>query len=202
MVDAGTSQPGTDRTGRPAETAPSATERWTLAAAVLGFFVVTLDAVAVNVALPAIRRDLGGGITGLQWVVDGYTLAFAALLLSAGALADRIGSRRAFGAGLVLFVLSSAACAAAPTLPVLVAYQNGDPAERAFWRRTIEASEQREEDLARALQLMTARQAIHTTLDRARRFTSDAKQALMVFPDNPMRRTLLDVADYTVSRAR
>jgi len=88
------------------------------------------------------------------------------------------------------------------TLPVLVAYQNGDPAERAFWRRTIEASEQGEEDLARALQLMTARQAIHTTLDRARRFTSDAKQALMVFPDNAMRRALLDVADYTVSRAR
>ena len=51
-----------------------------------------------------IRGELGGGITGLQWVVDGYTLMFAALLLSAGSLADRIGARRAFGAGLALFV--------------------------------------------------------------------------------------------------
>ena len=55
-----------------------------LAAATLVFFVVTLDAVIVNVALPRIRMDLGGGITGMQWVVDGYTLMFAALLLSTG----------------------------------------------------------------------------------------------------------------------
>ena len=77
---------------------------WSLAAALLGFFMITLDAVVVNVALPSIRRELGGGITGLQWVVDGYTLMFAALLLSAGALSDRVGARRAFGAGLAVFV--------------------------------------------------------------------------------------------------
>jgi MFS transporter, DHA2 family, methylenomycin A resistance protein len=94
---------------------------FTLAATVLGFFVVTLDAVVVNVALPSIRRDLGGGITGLQWVVDGYTLMFAALLLTAGALSDRIGARRAFAAGLSLFVAASAACGLAPTLGALVA---------------------------------------------------------------------------------
>ncbi len=81
-----------------------------LVMAVLGFFVVTLDAFVVNVALPAIRSDLGGGITGLQWVVDGYTLMFAALLLSAGALSDRIGARQAFGIGLSTFVAASAAC--------------------------------------------------------------------------------------------
>jgi DHA2 family methylenomycin A resistance protein-like MFS transporter len=52
-----------------------------LAATVLGFFVITLDALVVNVALPNVRDDLGGGMTGLQWVVDGYTLMFAALLL-------------------------------------------------------------------------------------------------------------------------
>jgi MFS transporter, DHA2 family, methylenomycin A resistance protein len=75
-----------------------------LAAALLGFFVITLDALVVNVALPAIGDDLSGGMTGLQWVVDGYTLMFAALLLSAGALSDRVGARRAFGAGLALFV--------------------------------------------------------------------------------------------------
>ena len=91
-----------------------------LVIAVLGFFVVTLDAFVVNVALPAIRSDLGGGITGLQWVVDGYTLMFAALLLSAGALSDRIGARQAFGIGLSTFVAASAACGLAPQLGVLV----------------------------------------------------------------------------------
>jgi MFS transporter, DHA2 family, methylenomycin A resistance protein len=92
-----------------------------LAAAVLGFFVVTLDAVVVNVALPSMGADLGGGITGLQWVVDGYTLMFAAVLLSAGALSDRVGARQAFGCGIGLFVLASAACGLAPTIGALVA---------------------------------------------------------------------------------
>src|SRR5919202_2978752 len=91
-----------------------------LAAALLGFFVITLDAVVVNVALPAIRSALGGGMTGLQWVVDGYTLMFAALLLSAGSLSDRIGARRAFGVGLALFVAASLACGLAPSLAALV----------------------------------------------------------------------------------
>ena len=94
---------------------------WALLAAVLGFFVITLDAVVVNVALPAIGREVGGGIAALQWVVDGYTLAFGALLLSAGSLTDRIGARRAFGIGLVLFVAASVACGLAPGIAVLVA---------------------------------------------------------------------------------
>src|SRR3954453_10019399 len=92
-----------------------------LTAAVLGFFVVTLDAVVVNVALPSIRRGLGGGISGLQWVVDGYTLMFAALLLSSGSLADRLGARSAFRIGMGLFVAASIGCGAAPTLKLLVA---------------------------------------------------------------------------------
>ena len=92
-----------------------------LAASVLGFFVITLDALVVNVALPDIRRDLGGGITGLQWVIDGYTLMFAALLLSAGSLGDRIGAHRAFGLGMAVFVLASTACGLAPNLGVLIA---------------------------------------------------------------------------------
>jgi len=94
---------------------------FTLAAAVLGFFMITLDAVVVNVALPSIRAGLGGGITGLQWVVDGYTLMFAALLLSAGSVSDRFGARRAFGAGLAVFVAASAACGLAPAIGALVA---------------------------------------------------------------------------------
>jgi EmrB/QacA subfamily drug resistance transporter len=100
---------------------PSGAARAALAVAVLGFFVITFDAVVVNVALPSIRRDVGGGITGLQWVVDGYTLMFAALLLSAGSLADRIGARRALAAGLAVFAAASAACGLAPTLGTLVA---------------------------------------------------------------------------------
>ncbi|MFI2207481.1 DHA2 family efflux MFS transporter permease subunit [Streptomyces sp. NPDC020192] len=92
-----------------------------LSASVVGFFVITLDATAVNVSLPSIRDGLGGGMTGLQWVVDGYTLMFAALLLSAGALSDRVGARRAFAAGLTVFVFASAACGLAPSLGVLIA---------------------------------------------------------------------------------
>jgi MFS transporter, DHA2 family, methylenomycin A resistance protein len=98
-----------------------ASPRATLAAALLGFFVITLDAVVVNVALPAIEHDFGAGVTGLQWVVDGYTLMFAALLLSAGSLIDRIGARHAFGVGLALFVAASVACGLAPSLAALIA---------------------------------------------------------------------------------
>ena len=88
------------------------------------------------------------------------------------------------------------------TLPVLVAYQAGDATERAFWRRTIETSEQLEADLDHALALMAGRDAIRATLVRAGRFATAAKAALAVFPDSALRRTLADVADYTVSRAR
>ena len=91
-----------------------------LLAVSLGYFMVILDATAVNLALPALRQDLGGGITGLQWVVDGYTLAFAALLLSSGVAGDRFGPRRVFLTGLVLFTAASAGCALAPAIGVLV----------------------------------------------------------------------------------
>src|ERR1700678_985726 len=68
--------------------------RLALAAALLGFFMICLDATAVNVALPAIGRSLHGATDGLQWVLDGYTVLFAALLISAGAVSDRAGARR------------------------------------------------------------------------------------------------------------
>jgi hypothetical protein len=79
-----------------------------LAASCLCFFIVTMDATVVNVALPAIGRSLHGGIAGLQWVVDAYTLPFAAVLLSAGALSDRIGASRSVRAGVSLFTVASA----------------------------------------------------------------------------------------------
>lgn len=91
-----------------------------LTVASAGFFLVTLDISIVNVALARIQRDLGGGTAGQQWIIDGYTLLFAALLLFAGNLADRIGARRAFALGVVVFALASVACAAAPSAWALV----------------------------------------------------------------------------------
>ncbi|MFG2355631.1 MFS transporter [Streptomyces sp. NPDC048521] len=92
----------------------------TLTAALLGFALITLDASVVNVALPAIDSSLGGGMSGLQWVVDAYTLAFAALMLSTGAFSDRAGASRAYALGTTVFTLASAACGLAPTLPALI----------------------------------------------------------------------------------
>lgn len=92
-----------------------------LAAVCLSYCMVILDVTAVTVAVPSIGAELGAGVGTLQWVVDGYTLSFAALLLFSGGLGDRVGARRVFLAGLVVFTVASAACAAAPTVGVLVA---------------------------------------------------------------------------------
>lgn len=86
-----------------------------------GYLMVIVDSTAVNVALPVIGREAHGDVTWLQWVVDGYTLSFAGLLLTGGALAERLGARRAFSAGLLLFTAASAACGLTPGLPFLVA---------------------------------------------------------------------------------
>ena len=94
---------------------------WALVATSLGFGAVQLDVSVVNVAITPIGADLGGSIGGLQWVVDAYTVAFAALLLSAGALGDRIGARRVFFAGFALFTLASMGCGSAPSLGWLIA---------------------------------------------------------------------------------
>src|SRR5690242_20284738 len=93
----------------------------TLALICTGYFMVILDATVTNVALPAIGRGLHSSVTGLQWVVDAYTLSVAAFRLTGGALAERLGGRRLFTWGLVLFGAASAACGLAPTLGVLVA---------------------------------------------------------------------------------
>jgi octaprenyl-diphosphate synthase len=88
------------------------------------------------------------------------------------------------------------------TLPVLAAFQAGDEAERAFWRRAIEDGTQDDGDLDRALHLMEARGAIDATLARARQFACAAREALVVLSESEARRILADVADFTVSRAR
>ena len=96
--------------------------RWlTLAAVVFAVFVTTLDNTVVNVALPSIQRDLHLGLAGLTWIVNGYVLSFAVLLLSGGRLADTWGRRRTFLAGLALFTVTSAFAGIAPSAGVLIA---------------------------------------------------------------------------------
>ena len=94
---------------------------WILAVLCLSVLLVVVDNTIVNVALPTISKDLHASTSALQWIVDGYTLMFAALLLSAGPLCDRIGARRAFAGGLIAFITASMTCGFAPTLTVLVA---------------------------------------------------------------------------------
>ncbi len=102
-------------------TSMSRDQRGTLAAAGLGFVVVLLDVSVVNVALDALRGRFATDVTGLQWVVNAYTLAFASLLLTTGALGDRFGARRIFTAGFAVFTAASIACGIASSLPLLVA---------------------------------------------------------------------------------
>lgn len=90
-------------------------------AAASAMFIVCMDTFIVNVALPTIEAELGGGMAAEQWVVDGYTLPFATLLLLAGNLSDRFGARRAFAAGTAVFALASLACGLAGNIWALVA---------------------------------------------------------------------------------
>jgi EmrB/QacA subfamily drug resistance transporter len=96
---------------------PSA--RWVIAATVLGSGVAFLDGTVVNVALPAIGRDLHTDVAGLQWTLDAYLVTLTALLLFGGALGDRLGRKRVFIGGLVAFTAASVGCAAAPNALVL-----------------------------------------------------------------------------------
>src|SRR5271163_126265 len=93
----------------------------TLFAMSLGYGVVQLDVTIVNTALDRIGTSLGGGVSELQWVVNAYTIAFAAFILTAGALGDRIGAKRVFMAGFAIFTSASLACALASNSGVLIA---------------------------------------------------------------------------------
>src|SRR6201993_2954555 len=92
-----------------------------LAAMSLGFGVVQLDVTIVNTALNSIGLSLGGGVSELQWVVSAYTIAFAAFILTAGALGDRIGAKRVFMAGFCLLTAASVGGGRAPAPVTLVA---------------------------------------------------------------------------------
>ncbi len=97
---------------------------WTLGVVCVATFMLLLDITVVNTALPAIQRDLGGSFTDLQWVIDAYALSLAALVLTAGSLADRLGRRRVFATGLAIFSAASLLCALAPD-PTLLNLDRG-----------------------------------------------------------------------------
>ena len=93
---------------------------WTLAAVAFGLFMIMLDNTVVNVALPSIQRDLGANLSSLEWIVTGYALTFAALMLTGGKLADLLGRRRIFITGLAIFTLASLACGLATSAEFLI----------------------------------------------------------------------------------
>ncbi|MEA2281867.1 MAG: hypothetical protein QOK21_2474 [Solirubrobacteraceae bacterium] len=96
-------------------------QRWILVLAALAAFMTSLDTLVVTTALSTIKRDLGASVEALEWTVNAYNLSFAVFLMTAAALGDRFGRRRLFAAGIGVFVLASAACALAPSVPALVA---------------------------------------------------------------------------------
>src|ERR1700759_2051358 len=94
---------------------------WTLLIVSLGLFMMVLDNLVVNVALPSIRHDLGASIQTLEWTVNAYVLAYAVLLLTGSALGDRLGRKRMFIFGISLFTVGSIGAALSPTIGVLIA---------------------------------------------------------------------------------
>jgi EmrB/QacA subfamily drug resistance transporter len=95
--------------------------RWVLGITVLGSGIAFLEATVVNVALPAIGEDLGADVAGLQWIINGYLLTLAALILLGGSLGDRYGRRRIFNLGVIWFAVASVLCAVAPNAEILIA---------------------------------------------------------------------------------
>src|SRR3954449_10479954 len=92
-----------------------------LAICCMSLFMVGLDITAVNVALPTLGRDLGAGVSGLQWTVDAYVLVMASLLMFSGSMADRFGRKRVFMLGLATFTTASLLCSLASSVGLLVA---------------------------------------------------------------------------------
>ena len=93
---------------------------WVLVATILGSSMSFIDGTVVNVALPALQRDLGATVTDVQWVIEAYALLFSALLLVGGSLGDHFGRRRVFAIGVALFTIASLGCGLAGTVRVLV----------------------------------------------------------------------------------
>src|SRR5436305_6273150 len=109
---------------RPELGAPGDRRRWwVLAAMVFGLLMPMLDNLVVNVALPTIQRQLGAGVSVLQWIIDSYTLTFASFMLTGGALGDLYGRKRFFMAGLVVFTVGSLLCGLSGSTGMLVGFR-------------------------------------------------------------------------------
>src|SRR6476469_4780627 len=106
---------------QPTSSASPTTERWILFASILASSMAFIDGSALNVALPALQADLQASGAQLLWVVNGYLLMLAALILIGGSLGDRLGRKRVFMAGISLFMAASLACGLAPTIELLIA---------------------------------------------------------------------------------
>src|SRR5207237_7562897 len=113
-----------ERTVAPAAPQPSDRRKWlVLGAMVFGLFMPMLDNLVVNVALPTIQDKLGAGVSGLQWIIDAYTLTFASFMLTGGALGDLYGRKRFFMSGLGLFTLGYLACGLSGSTGQLVGFR-------------------------------------------------------------------------------
>lgn len=109
------------RTEAPGARVSPRTEVWILAATILGSGISAIDGTAVNVALPIMQRSLHATAADLQWVIEGYSLFLASLILVGGALGDRLGRRKVFSTGIVIFTVASVVCGLAPNVGVIIA---------------------------------------------------------------------------------
>src|SRR5438128_10263650 len=108
---------------RAGERAQDRRKWWVLVAMVFGLFMPMLDNLVVNVALPTIQHKLGAGVSGLQWIIDAYTLTFASFMLTGGALGDLYGRKRFFTSGLIVFVLGSLLCRLSNSIGQLIGFR-------------------------------------------------------------------------------
>src|SRR5262249_17902292 len=109
-----------------------ATGRWVLAAAILGSSITFIDGTVVNIALPMLQSELGASVAGAQWIVESYALMLAALILVGGSLGDRLGRRRVFASGVLLFALASVWCGLAPDIVQLIIARGAQGVGAAF----------------------------------------------------------------------
>jgi len=108
------------QSGSAAAPCAKSAEPWILAVTILGSSMAFIDSTIVNVALPALQKNLGGTVVDMQWVVEGYALFLSALILVGGSMGDLLGRRRMFLAGVALFAIASARCGLAPNIHQLV----------------------------------------------------------------------------------
>lgn len=111
---------GVIKSGKSSKDCAKARRRWTLAATILGSSMVFIDGTVVNVALPALQKDLGASVTDVQWVIEAYTLFLAALLLLGGSLGDQFGRKKIYAIGVALFALASVWCGLALNIHQLI----------------------------------------------------------------------------------